>query len=578
MKSFKELGIDVSGTGQVKTICPKCSSHRDKSDEPCLSVNTETGKYHCFHCGWAGGTKDYSVSEKYVKSSYELPKYNEGAWSDYEERNEYFEKRGISPITLDLNRIGCKWGQLSKSSPEEYILSFPYIKGDTVVNVKYRAVDNKNFRLHKNCEIPLYGIQNLYDDGYLVTKKLVIVEGEIDALSMYEAGFPYTLSVPTGAGVEEEGKTPITPKLEYLEDPDIVRILDDIEEIVIATDNDYAGRRLADELSSRLGVERCFKVSFPNGCKDANETLIKFGKSALIEAVAGARPFLGGLVEIRDLTEELTAYYQEGLQSGMVCGIEDFDDIYTLKEGLLTLVTGIPEIKKSTLMDNLAVGYAKHNGLHTAVFSPETKPRQYHISRLASIHNGYRFGTPEDTDRMSYQDYKESCKWLGKHFSFLDPKNSTLDEILQLAKLSVLKHGTKILIIDPYSRVRHREEAEHQFIENMLNDVSEFSVRHNVHTFIVAHPTKMEVYGKGKTETDIKNYPLVTPYHIKGASAWYNSADFILSLWRDLRVEDSPTKVYCLKSKYHHIAKTYNYCELDFNTDNYRLMNHNLTI
>lgn len=564
MKSFDELGIDVSGINhQGKTLCPRCSSSRKKSNETCLSVNTDSGQFHCHNCGYAGGTQA-SIKEHYVAKTYIKPAYDFSENELSEEVYNYLhDERKLSLATLESNFIG--------TSPKGDI-TFPYIK-DGVVNVKYRALDKSKFALIRGAETPLYGIQNLFEDGRLATKKIFITEGEIDALSLYECGFRHALSVPNGAGVEEEGHEQTTPKLEYLNDPDMVSVLQEIEQVVLVTDNDYKGKRLRDELTKRIGIEKCFTVDYPAGCKDINDVLVKLGFDAVVECVLGARPMLEGLVTVDSVNTDLVSYYSEGLEAGMECGIEEFDNLYTLKEGLITLVTGIPEVKKSTLMDNILVGYAQEHGLHTAMFSPETKPVSFHIGRLASIYTGKSLDR-NDADRMTYGEFQEAAKWVGEHFTFLQPPNATLAEIIQLAKLSILRYGTKIIVIDPYSRIRVHTEREDKFIRDMLTDLSEFAGRYGVHIFIVAHPTKTETFGRGSSATTIKNYPIITPYMIKGAAEWFNSSDFILSLWRDLTVEDSPLKVYCLKSKYFHIAVSNKYCELDYDKRNWRLNSH----
>lgn len=506
MQNFEDFGINLNGeTGQIKTTCPNCSAHRKKKTEPCLSVNTELGVAKCHNCGFAVNIKGYQMQENFVKKPHSIPDYH------YEESQglyDYFKARGISPETLRANKVGA--------SPDGDGIMFPYIK-DKVVNVKYRSFDKSKFRLAKGAEICMYGIQNLFMDGFLATKKVFIVEGEVDALSLYEVGFPFVLSVPNGACVEEEGCAPITPRFEFLEDPDIAIILGEVDEIVLATDMDYKGRRLADELSKRLGQERCSKVEFPAGMKDANDVLVSLGKDALVEAMLSAKPMVTGLVSIKDLKDSATDFYEHGLEAGMPCGIDSLDGVYTLQLGLLTLVTGIPEIGKSTVLDNMLVGYAKENGLKVAYFSPETKPVQFHVARLASIHNGQKFGTPDDDDRMSYKEYSDSLDWLNDHFHFIQPKKNTLEEILTLAKVSVLQHGTNILVIDPYSRIVMDSDVEHRFIRNMLNELSEFGNKYNVHIFVVAHPTKLEPAGRSSNPQQMKDYPVVTPYNIKGA-------------------------------------------------------------
>lgn len=566
MKSFEELGIDVKTIKtQGKTVCPSCSHKRKKKDEPCLSVNTETGQYHCFNCGWAGGTKPFDVvKQHFEKKEFTIPKYDIETQGISDKVKAYLVSRGISSETQAANYI---------ASDSKNNILFPYIKGQ-VVNVKTRSLDKTYFSLVRGAEICFYGIQNLFDEGILATNKIFITEGEIDALSLYQCGFRFALSVPNGANMEEEGQREITPKLEFLEDSDIAAVLEAVEEVVLVTDSDYKGKRLRDELASRIGVSKCFSVEYPSDCKDINDVLVQHGEDKVIETILDAQPMLQGIVTVNSQEDALIQYYQHGLQEGLKSGIEAFDEIYTLERGLITLVTGIPEIKKSVLLDNLMRGYARENDLHVASFSPETKPLAFHIGRISSIDNGKSLSRNAE-NRMSYEEFRETSKWVDKHFTFLQPKYSTIEEILELARLCVLKYGTKILVIDPYSRIRVDAEAEDKFIRRMLNDISEFAARYGVHVFIVAHPTKIETLKKPKGN-EIVNYPIVTPYQIKGASEWFQSADFILSLNRDLTMDDSPTLVYVLKSKLWHIAKGNQYCELDYDYSNWRFSSRGL--
>jgi twinkle protein len=573
LEEFQKLGIVglKEKPNQQKVLCPLCSPHRKKSTELCLSVNIDAGVANCKNCGKVyiteSGDKN-TLQESYVKKSFTIPRYDLQDTGLDDEVIDWFAKRGVSEATLKANYIGA-----SEDRKGKLHIEFPFIKGDKVVNIKFRSMD-KGFRLVAGAEKCFFGIQNLYTDGYLSTDKLYITEGEIDALSLYECGFRAALSVPMGASVEEEGSTPIIPKLEYLDDPDIWSIIGTVKEVVLVTDSDYKGKRLKEEIAKRIGKEKCSFVTYPEGCKDINDVLMQHGLEAVVDVVLKAEPMLQGIITVNSRDNELLTYYSEGLKSGLFSGIEAFDDLYTLDTGgRITLVTGVPEVKKSVMIDNITHGYANENDLHIAMFSPETRPVEFHIGRLASIHNGMKFGSPEDADRMPYQDFKEAKEWIDKHYVFLQPERNTIEEVLALAKLSVMKYGTKILVIDPYSKLRVDSDVEHKFIRNMLNDVSEFAARFNVHVFIVAHPYKVEMFsrGKGDGETKIKNYPPVTPYMIKGASEWYNSADFILSLWKNVEVEDSPLRVYCFKSKYFHMAKSNEYCELPYNFDNWRL-------
>lgn len=76
-------------------------------------------------------------------------------------------------------------------------------------NIKYRDIYNKEFLQCKGAKKTLYGLDTLkkYDEPNqrtnwypsFVPNHLVIVEGEMDKLSLDEAGVLFGLSVPDGA-------------------------------------------------------------------------------------------------------------------------------------------------------------------------------------------------------------------------------------------------------------------------------------------------------------------------------------------------------------------------------------------
>ena len=188
MKTFSELGIDVRGraSGQVKTLCKKCSHQRKKKNDPCLSVNLDSGLYNCHNCGWAGSLnengnyqqKPQLMNEKtFKKLHYQPPQELPIKAYDF-----LVDVRSIPEHILIRNKVGFFNG----------VIKFPFIKNGEVVNIKSRTLDKKLW-LEKNAEIVFYG----YD--HIDNELTIITEGEIDKLSMEVAGFPNSVSVPHGA-------------------------------------------------------------------------------------------------------------------------------------------------------------------------------------------------------------------------------------------------------------------------------------------------------------------------------------------------------------------------------------------
>ena len=146
-------------------------------------------------------------------------------------------------------------------------IAFPYIRNGQVVNIKYRALEHKAFRQVKDAEKILYGLDDLTEDW------AVIVEGECDKLALDVAGIYNSVSVPDGA--PPVGSKPGATKFEYLMNCAVQ--LDALKKIVLAVDHDPPGNLLEEELSRRLGPERCWRVMWPEASKDANDVLMAHG-------------------------------------------------------------------------------------------------------------------------------------------------------------------------------------------------------------------------------------------------------------------------------------------------------------
>jgi twinkle protein len=116
-------------------------------------------------------------------------------------------------------------------------------------------------------------------DPTLAGTKLVITEGEFDAIAAIQCGYARTISVPSGAPSQAIGAKD-SAKLAFVADS-----LDDLSvevapEIVLAVDADQAGTALLSDLALRLGRARCRYVTYPEGCKDLNEVLLRTARRA----------------------------------------------------------------------------------------------------------------------------------------------------------------------------------------------------------------------------------------------------------------------------------------------------------
>ncbi|XP_052201911.1 primase homolog protein isoform X2 [Diospyros lotus] len=271
-------------------ICPKCNG--GQSMQRSLSVHISMKRYfamwRCFHveCGWAGqafadNDTVYNGVNKIGKGNLhgQMTVESLGLVPLGEKLIAYFAERMISKDILLRNAV-------MQISSDQNVIAFTYRRNGVLVSCKYRSLDKK-FWQEKGTEKILYGLDDIKESG-----EIIIVEGEIDKLSMEEAGFRNCVSVPDGA--PQKVSTKELPSLEkdsrfqYLWN--CKGYLDKVSKIILATDGDTPGQALAEELARRLGMERCWRVSWPKkdkfSCfKDANEVLKNLGPQALRDIV-----------------------------------------------------------------------------------------------------------------------------------------------------------------------------------------------------------------------------------------------------------------------------------------------------
>ena len=536
MTTFADHGITVNGdSGHTRTTCPQCSPTRRKSSDPCLSVDIDNGCFYCHHCGW-GGSLNNEKNDSEIKQHFEKPEYK---WTELPEKViAWFASRGISERTLSLNKIGY-----GKSFRDANAIQFPYIKGGEVVNIKHRTHD-KRFRQEKGAEKCLYRFDEIANS----TGTLIITEGEMDALSLHEAGFESVCSIPDGA--------PSAEAKEYRTKFDFLNSATDIiakyDKVIIATDNDAPGRVAEKELARRIGADKCYRVEYPVGCKDANDVLVKHGPSRLGNVIQNAEPFpVSGLFPISDLKSDLELLYDQGVMRGKSTGFLNLDKYYTVAPGRLTIVTGIPGSGKSEWLDALQVNMIAKYDWRFAVCSPENWPPEVHaqkyIEKVVSkpfVKSGW------SSYRMGRDEIPSALEQISKNLYFIMPQADdeflTIEYILSRALASIRRHGVNGLIIDPWNEIEHMQEKgerEDLYISKQLSRLRRFARRNGIHIWLVAHPQKLT------KDKDTGEYKPPTMYEISGGAQWRNKADMGLCVHRP-DMNNDITEIYVQKVRF----------------------------
>ena len=528
IEQFNQYDLEV---GKAQGICPICSHNRkpENKKHKCASYDWERGLGTCHNCDNTFQLHTYqrkgSSDKVYIK-----PEQPEVIVEVSTKVEEWFKSRGISKETLRALKVTEGSEFMPQTGKAENAIHFNYFVGGELTNVKYRD-GRKNFKLYRGAEKVFYNIDNIVGYEYCI-----IVEGEMDALSFYEAGVHNVVSVPNGATLNNNN-------LDYLDN--CIDYFSDKEKIIIAVDTDEAGQTLQAELIRRLGAEICYIADFKD-CKDANEYLLQYGKESLAECVTGARPVpLENVTTLRDIESEITDFVKNGFKKGYQIGIPNFDDIFSTYTGQFITVTGIPSSGKSDFVDQMVVGYNNNYSWKTAFASPENAPTYLHAHKLMR----------KVWQDMPRKDQIGSDKWnqvadhVNDNFFFIDMDRYTLESVLRKGAELVKRKGIKCLVIDPFNKVRDvdaKTEDVNRYTMEYLTKIESFAKKYDVLVIVVAHPTKMYKDGNGKIEEP-------TMYNIKGGGEWYDASYHGLLVHRDY--DNKTVKAKVLKVKFQNLGE-----------------------
>lgn len=427
---------------------------------------------------------------------------------------EAFERRSISAETAARFAIYTASrkadGEVIPDSAGNIVV-FPFIERGTIVNEKFRG-PGKKFWQRTGGRRTFWNADAL-DDPALETGQLslVITEGELDALTAIECGFPLSVSVPDGAPAVKEDESPddLQPivdeaggKFEFLWNNR--ERLKKVKRFIIAVDNDRPGRRLAAELVRRLSASRCLFVEYPEGCKDLNDVACQHGPEGVATVLNVAKPYpVRGLYRLSDYPE------RDDLRV-FSTGWWTLDQHLKLFAGEFMVVTGIPSHGKSTWVLNLLCHAADQHGWRSVIFSPEMPTVPHLRGKLRKI-----------LDRRSPDAF------INEYFRFIDAdptgnidEDFDLDWIIDKATDAVLRDGIRCLVIDPWNEVEHarrRDESMTDYIGRGIRALKRFARLYEVAVIVIAHPTK-EVGKDGKSRP-------VTLYDIEGSAHWFNKCD-----------------------------------------------------
>ena len=392
----------------------------------------------------------------------------------------YFASRKISRETLEAFRIAA--------DPSGNII-FPFYRGEALIYEKYRKPHKPKPKERKEWQFSgaqpiLFGM-----DMCSYSQPLIITEGQIDAMVLYEAGIRNVVSVPSGCDNLDW--------IEYCWD-----WLEQFRTIVLFGDNDDPGKRMVQNIARRIDEARCMIVedypAKPDGtpCKDANEILFFCGAEAVLSTLASAQPMpIKGIVQLADVVP-LDPTTLPRVKT-MIPALDEA--IGGLVEGGMTVFTGKPGDGKSTLAGLLLLN-AIEQGQTVCAYSGELTKERFqswiHFQLAGSDHITLKHDPVRGVDvpfitypvRERLIDYYRDKFLLFDNNEIFEANQS--ESILKVFTMVARRFGCKLFLVDNMMTSLSDADEETKAQGRFANALKKFANRYQVHVLLVAHPRK----------------------------------------------------------------------------------------
>ena len=364
-----------------------------------------------------------------------------------------------------------------------------------------------------------------------------ITEGEMDAVALVETGIPacQVLSVPNGAP-SQAAHDPLSRGYAYVQDA-LKAGLGAVKRFVWCGDADEPGNALRADYVRILGAARFMYVNWPEGVKDPGDMLLRGG---LLECVTAALPWpQEGLFKLSDIpTPPPLTIWTPDLFEGLV----------HLAPKTLSLVTGNPGHGKTICFGQIWYEIAKKYNILCCIASFETRPKPHIRRQLRTLLTGRL------ENELSEAECAQCDSWIDDHYLFLihPEQRPSLEWILETAETAIIRHGAKVIQVDPWNRLeasRARDETETEYVLRCLRALYVFANDMNCHVQIVAHPSKVEGPRRGTP-------PVLED--VAGSKHWDNIIDAGYVVHRPRMFEGmerkTETDFYCRKTRFEELG------------------------
>lgn len=490
--------------------CENCGS----SDGNSVYSDGHEWCFVCEHRVPANKEREAKLSTRRRTGGSKPMSYDVWNFGDSNGRYSDLTARGISKETCQ--KAGY-W--LAKVDNRMYQVADYRDQNGSIVSQKVRDKD-KNFKTTGSHKSDALFLKHLWSGG----KKIVVTEGEIDALTVMELQDCKYPVVSLGHGASAAKKT-CSANYEYF---------DQFEQIILMFDMDDAGRKAVEEAAQVLPAGKVRVAVLP--CKDANECHIMGEDKAILEQIWNANPWVpDGVVSALSLKDRVKeAMTSEDAVGLLFDGCQGLNDrTLGARGGEVVMVTSGSGMGKSTFVRQQALAWGKRMGKRVGLAMLEESVEDT-IQDMMGLNNKVRLRQSDEVKKAIAEDGRFD-EWYDELFgddtfhlydSFAEAEADRL-----LAKLAYMRTGLgcDVIVLDHISIVvsASEESDERKMIDRLMTKLKGFAKSTGVVLVVICHLKNPE---KGKPHEEGR---AVSITDLRGSGALRQLSDTIIALERN---------------------------------------------
>ena len=507
-----------------KEPCPKCGSKDN--------VGVYDDHKHCFTegCGYYEYTRSTEPTTSYkrkITESQELK--HKGSYSNIPERR--------------ISEAICKQYKVTVEQGKDGITHhyYPYTdQSCRVTAYKVRDVAAKGFHTEGSFKgTGLFG-ECLWDKG---GKYITVTEGEVDCLSLAEVfnGKWAVVSLKNGASSVEKS---------FRESYDF---LDSFQQIVLAFDNDEAGRKAVDKAIEMFSPEKVKIMKYPEGYKDISDMLMAGLVNEISDAFWNAKSYMPsdiiGATHLKDTwlnrPKKTSVSYPWVCMNTMTKGF---------RLGEMVTITSGTGMGKSSIIRELEYHLLLNTPDKIGIIHLEETPERT-LDGLVGIHMERAYHLDEVRTNTKPEEAEEAFDELFKRddgeeaLTLFDGKDLSVDKIISSIRLMAKAQGIKWVVLDHLNLVMSGDNKgdERRNIDALMTQLREVVVETNIGLFVVSHLSRQQ-------STPHEEGGQISLTHLRGSQGIAQLSNIVVALERNQQHDDplvrNTTTLRVLKNRY----------------------------